>query len=275
MDKMVAIIFDSEKDVKAGDKILNKLAGEGQIAIFGEAVLEHSSDAINILKSTENGPISTVFGNLVSCIVNVVGWDKSVKTPPNSETTWGLVNDVNRTLVDVEYLNEIKQMLTPGKYAIIAEINEQWVAPLNSALKPLNPIILREYRKDILDNRLQDDLFSIKKEYQELVSELKNASSDARCEIEHRMNVLKDRMQQKIELTKKRIDDIQKESTYRIDTLHNQLEKATLTAKNNIEHHINEVVEDYQSRSKKLKKAWEMTKSALSTQKKPQERLHH
>jgi flavin-binding protein dodecin len=62
-------------------------------------------------------------------------------------TVIGNIADLWVAGVGSDFLDEVSNVLTPGKYAIVADISEEWVTPLDTRMEALNGFVFRTTKK--------------------------------------------------------------------------------------------------------------------------------
>jgi len=66
----------------------------------------------------------------------------------------GLIVDLNRSGVDVEFVNDVSDALTPGRFALLADIQEGWTAPVDTRLREHGGLIFRRLRSEVIEDQL-------------------------------------------------------------------------------------------------------------------------
>ena len=72
------------------------------------------------------------------------------------------------------------ETLTPGKFALVAEINESWTMPLDSRMEAVGGTVFRTWRIDVEDEQIERDVQASRREHQELKEEWTQAVGDAK-----------------------------------------------------------------------------------------------
>jgi uncharacterized membrane protein len=73
----------------------------------------------------------------------------------------GLVVDLARSGMSVDFLEEASNSLEPGKAALVAEINETSTASVDIKLARLGGHVYRQPRSEFVDDQLLDELNTI------------------------------------------------------------------------------------------------------------------
>ena len=70
--------------------------------------------------------------------------------------------------VGVDFLDEVSRQLSPGKAAIVAEIEEEWVTPLDTRMEALGGTIYRRPRAEVIDVKMERDAALLQAELDKL-----------------------------------------------------------------------------------------------------------
>jgi hypothetical protein len=65
----------------------------------------------------------------------------------------GFIRDVHVAWVDAEFLSDVSSALTPGKFAVAADVREEWGAPLDRAMESLGGVVIRGPKRDDKERR--------------------------------------------------------------------------------------------------------------------------
>jgi hypothetical protein len=165
--------------------------------------------------------------------------------------------------VDLDFLDELSRALTPGKSAIVAEIEEEWVTPLDSRMEAVGGTVLRAWRDDLEDERMRREAERRRAELAQLQAERAQATVDGRSKLETRLDEARAKCRSVCDRVQARIDRLREETNAKIEALQEQAAE-NADGKEKIEARIAEIRADYDRRSAQLKQAWQLTKEALA-----------
>ncbi len=171
MSKYIAIVFDNEAKASAGLHALWDLDARGDITVHGAAVIRRdefgyvqvatkSTDpglrtalgiGLGALLGALAGPVGVAAG-IAGASAIAVGTAAGVGAAAGGAI--GLTADAVKSGEHEEAALETGFVLNRGESAVIAEISEEWEAPLNSAIRPLGGRIYRRSTSDVRYNSL-------------------------------------------------------------------------------------------------------------------------
>jgi len=83
-------------------------------------------------------------------------------------TIAGSLYDVAQIGVGGDFLAEVSKHLLPGKMAVVAEVDEGWVTPLDSRMEHLGGIVVRRARGEFIDAQIEREIEAEKAEIAKL-----------------------------------------------------------------------------------------------------------
>lgn len=172
--------------------------------------------------------------------------------------------DLDSSGVGAGFLDEVSKALSPGKAAVLAEIEESWTTPVDTRLHKLGGVILRRLRSEVVEDQLVRESAAFEADLKTLQDDLKHADAENRAAIQKNIEQVKMQIKVTQDQAKKRLDQVKAETDARIASLGDQTKQASDRAKRRIDKRIADVKSDFEVRSKKLNQAWTLTKEALA-----------
>ncbi len=265
MDKILVIIFDNESKAYEGSRALQELQHEGSIHLYTKAVIiRDAGGKVEVMELSDKGPQGTAVGLLTGSLVGLVGGPVGLLIGAGAGTVGGSLFDLVSMGLGEDFLYEVGESLRPGKSAVVAEVWERWVLPVDTRMEALGGVVFRRVRRDILDDQIERDVATLKVEIAELEAERDQATGEAKGKLQKRVDAAKARLQATQDAIQARIEASQKETDAKIKSLQEQAAKESGERKAKREARIAELKADQKRRSDLLKQAWELTKQALS-----------
>jgi len=158
----------------------------------------------------------------------------------------------------------VSQALSPGKAAVLADIEEGWTTPVDTRLHKLGGIVFRRLRSEVVEDQLVRESAAFEADLKSLEDDLKHADAENRAAVQKDIEQVKMQIKTAQDQAKKRLDQAKAETDARIKSLRDQAKLASDQAKRRIDKRIAEVNADFEVRSRKLNQAWNLTKEALA-----------
>ena len=263
MDKVVAVVFNDEKQAYEGSRAFRDLHKDGSITLYSDAVVAKDGSGTVSVRERGETPDGTFFGLLTGSLVGLLGGPIGMAVGASTGTMIGAAFDLTRAGIAGDFLSEVSEYLLPGKSAVIAEIDEEWQAPIDTRMEALGGHVFRRNRIAVEDAYYERQIAADREELAALEAELKKASAERKARLEARIEDTRHKLQDKRDELKARIESTKREGEAKIESLQQQLKAARDEQKQRVEKRLAEIRADYRERSDKLEQAWELTKSAL------------
>lgn len=265
MSKFVVIIFPDETNAYEGTRALRELHTEGSIVLYSEAVLaKDSAGVISTKNAASSGPLGTAVGALTGGLIGLIGGPVGAALGLAGGALIGSFSDLLNAGVSASFVQRVADALAPGKTAVIAEISEDWVTPLDTRVAALGGTVIRTFRSDVEDDQIEQEIVAQKTGFEQLKAEYAQATDVAKKALSARIDAAKAGLEDAVKRAKERADELKKETDAKIATLQEQANVVASDAQARIDQRIATLRADYEKRSAKLEQAWNLTKDALS-----------
>jgi len=232
MERMLVVVFDDEKKTYDGFKALAALDTEGSISVYGEAIVKKNDDGTVTVKQVNTDfPISTVSGTAIGSFIGLLGGPIGVAVGAVGGTFAGSILDIDRACVNAGFIDDVSARLTPGKWAIVSEISEEWVTPVDTRMEALGGIVFRSARWYVEQNQNARDVAAFKAEIVQLKAEQARARADQKARLQTKIDTLNKNLNATVEQVKQTADQQEKEAKAKIKAL----EKKAADAKGEVE----------------------------------------
>ncbi len=265
MNKMLVAVFDNETAAEEGLQALRKLHAGGDISLYATGVVaKDAKGKVNVKKSMDSGPIATATGLAVGSLIGLLSGPVGVAVGALTGTAVGAVRDFWMAGVGLDFVEEAERLLKPGKVALVAEIEEEWVIPVDSALEALGGHVFRRTRSELAEAQYDHDIAAFKSEIKELEAEALHATGAAKTKVQAKLATAKKSLADAVHRAKQQVDTLKNEADAKAESLKLQMSHAKAEAKLKLDDRMKQMKTAYQARGAKLSKAWDLTKEALS-----------
>lgn len=270
MERMLVVVFDNESKAYEGSRALKQLDTEGSITIHAESVIKKNPDgAVNVKQSEDDFPIRTVGGTAIGSLIGLLGGPVGLGVGAAAGAMAGSIGDLNVAGVDAEFLDDITATLTPGKCAVIADVSEEWVTPVDTRMEALGGAVVRTARKTVEDDQRARDVAELRAEIDQLKAEHARARADRKAKLQAKIDKLNTKLQGKLDQAKQRSEQFKSETDAKVKALQKKAEKAQGDIKANLDARAKTIRGDYEQSQAKLKHllAGQLKEAAASLEK--------
>ncbi len=286
MNKMIVAVFDGEAGAYEGLSALRDLHMEGSLTLYSTGVVAKDADGnTQIKQAADKGPIGTLIGIGTGTLIGVLagpivgGAAAGAALVGSAAATaastgalagmsvgamTGIFVDVNEAGVDMGFVDEVADAIKPGTTAVLAEIDEIWMAPLDTRMQTLGGLVFRRLRSEVADDQFAREAEALNRELDQIDAELTEAVDDAKAALTARAENTRNRIKALNEATKAKLDKTVAEGKAKVAALQEQIKTAHENRKAKMEKRLEELKADYKERQEKLQRAWEITRDALA-----------
>jgi chromosome segregation ATPase len=127
------------------------------------------------------------------------------------------------------------------------------VTPVDTRLEALGGIVFRTAKKDVEDDQRAGEVAALRQEVAQLQTELAKARADHKAKLQAKLDMLDAKLQHKLELARKRSEQIKSETEAKIHNLQKKAAKAQGGVKAAMDARIAEIRAGYEHAASKLK----------------------
>ena len=265
MNKMLVAVFETEASAFEGVSALRELHREGDVTLYASAVVvKDKAGKSEVKQAADQGAVGTAVGLLTGSLIGLLAGPAGLAIGASLGGLSGLIFDLDSSGVNATFLDEISKELSPGKAAVLAEIEETWMTPVDTRLHKLGATVFRRLRSEVVEDQLVRESAAFEAELKALQGDLDRAAAENRAAVQKDIEQVKMQIKTVQEQAKKRLDQAKAETDARIQSLRDQAKQASDRSKHRIDSRIAEVKADFDVRAKKLNQAWALTKEALA-----------
>ncbi len=274
MRKFAVMVFPDEEKAYQGLGALEELHAEGSLTVHGAEVIQRGADGgVSVVRPDDRDGVGTGLGALVGGLIGVVGGPLPMAAGLAVGATAGAVRDLVVENVTRAFVTNVERTLAPGAFAVIVDISEEWVVPLDTRMARLGTSVLREDRRSfeagLVDEHVKAParavLDGLRAERAARREERAGAKAD-----ELLKKLLTEEIQEErwrlytiAEASDRLLEHARRELNAKMDALLARASRATPAVRDDIPERIAELRADLAKREQKLRRAQELTRQAL------------
>ena len=230
MDRMLVVIFDSENKAYEGKKALSQLENEGSIAVYAYAVIGKNPDGTTTLKQADDpGPLGTLVGTSLGSLIGLLGGPVGFAVGALAGTVVGGTADLENSRVGVDFVDDVKQQLQANKFAVVAEIQEDWTTPVDNRMEALGGKVYRRALSEVKQTVDDKEIAAMKADLAQLKAERAKAHADRKIKLLEKINQLDSKIQAQLEKSKQQRQAAEAQAQAKVEVL--KAKAAALKAK--------------------------------------------
>jgi|SRR5271157_373312 len=227
MERLLVIVFNDEPKAYEGSHALKQLDAEGSIAIHAAAVIKKNADGtVTVKQEEEDFPIRAVAGTAMGALIGLLEGPAGVGVGAVAGALAGSIGDLHVAGVDGEFVDEVAATLAAGRCAVIADISEEWVTPVDTRMEALGGTVFRKARRRVEDDERAKDVAALRAEIDQLKAELARVRGERKAKLQAKIDKLNAKLQAELDHAKQRSEQIKSETDAEVRALQKKAEKA-------------------------------------------------
>jgi uncharacterized membrane protein len=205
MDRMLVVVFDTETKAYEGKKALQQLENEGSIVTYAYAVIgKNARGDVTVKQSDDPGPLGTLVGTSLGSLIGLLGGPTGLAIGALAGMVAGSTADLDNARVSDDFIGDVAKKLTPTKFAVVAEIQEDWTTPVDSRMEAIGGTVFRRALSDVKDIVDDEDTAAMRADIAQMKAEHAKARADRKAKLQVKINQLDSKIQARLEKAKER-----------------------------------------------------------------------
>ena len=127
MNRVVLVVFNERSQAFDGLDALKNLDREDALALHEYAIIQKQPDGTFAVSDSNNKEgLRTLLGTSLGALIGLPGGPPAVALGAVAGTVAGAAAETDNALMTYDFVDKLSERLTPGKFALIAVIDEEW-----------------------------------------------------------------------------------------------------------------------------------------------------
>lgn len=220
MDRMLVVVFDNEAKAYQGRKALGNLDRQGDVAVYAAAVLAKSADGTAIVKQGDDlGIVGSLVGSSLGTLIGMLGGPAGMAIGASAGLALGAGVDLDHARISEDFIDDVMKQLTSGKAAVVAEVEEDWTAPVDTVMESLGGTVFRRALAEVRHTVDQEEVAAMKADLAQLKAERAQASADRKAKLAKKIGQLESSIQARMQKAKERREAALREQQAKAEAL--------------------------------------------------------
>jgi len=264
VNRILVVVFENEPAAKAAMSDLQALHDAGSITLYATGLIARDPQGLIALKAEFNqDPVGTGLGFAVGSVIGMLGGPVGVVTGAVAGSVVGAVRDYWVAGVGLDFVEEAQNDLMPGKAAIVAEVEEEQVSHVDTAMAAAGGVVIRRARSEVAAQHLHEDLLVLQSELQSLNQELLQSSEAMKDKLQEQVTAAKTLLDSTSHRVLAKLSMLSQAADAKLHTLKLQFDKAEEEAKRILEQRIARVKAVFEDQRQRLSATMSVASQAL------------
>ena len=220
MDRMLVVVFDNEVKAYEGKKALLQLDSEGSISVYAYAVLSKKADGTATVKQGDDaGPIASLVGTSFGSLIGLLGGPAGVAVGAGVGVLAGAAVDLNNARIGDDFIDDVTKALTPNKFAVVAEMEEDWTTPVDTRMEAIGGTVYRRALSDVKHTIHDENVAAMKDDLAQMKAEQANAHAERKAKLQQKINQLDSKIQAQLQKAKEQREAAERQAQAKVQVL--------------------------------------------------------
>ncbi|HXY12866.1 MAG TPA: DUF1269 domain-containing protein [Terriglobales bacterium] len=220
MDRILVVVFSEASKAFEGRDALQELDHEDLLTLYTYAIITKTQDGkIVVNEEKDRVGLKTVLGSSLGSLIGLLVGPTGFAVGAMAGFLTGLVADLDNSRVSADFVAEVSRELKPGKFALVAEVNEDWTRWVDLRMAELGGVAYRQTLSEVKDAANSADIAAMKADLALLKAEQAEANADHKAKLYEKINQLEAKIQQQLEKAKERHEKAERRAKAKADVL--------------------------------------------------------
>lgn len=250
MEKLIVIVFDDQTKANAGFEILRQLDRDSEISVYeAQMIAKEPNGGIRYIDNSDETVFPVIGGTAVGALVGLLGGPIGALVGGMAGGLIGSLGDLVHADVTDEFVNDVNTAMTVGKFAVVADVSEDWVTPLDTRMEQIGGVVFRRTRSEVKRMHHDHDVAAHRAEMEQLKAERAQTRSDRLAKIDATIDALRKKLESATERDRSKMLFRQDQRDTRIQALKAKADQSQGEIRRRLEARIAEVRRDYEEKA--------------------------
>jgi uncharacterized membrane protein len=233
---MLVVVFDKEAKAFQAEKALLQLENEGSIVVYAHAVVIKNADGtVTVRRTDDPGPLGMLLGTSIGSLIGFFGGPTGIAIGAAVGLVAGSLADLNKARVGGDFIDDVNKELRPNRFAVVAEIQEDWTTPVDTRMEALGGFVFRRALSEVKHTVNEEEITAMKADFAQMKAEHAQAHADRKARLHEKIDQLESKIQARLEKAKERREAAERQEKAKVELL--KTKAAALKAKTAETHH--------------------------------------
>lgn len=205
MERMLVVVFDNEKKAYEGKSVLHQVERDGDVAIYGEAVVvKHADGSVSVKDWNDIQPFGTIVGTSLGTLIGLLGGPAGLAIGAAAGFAVGGFYDLDKVGVGEDFVRNVSESLTPNKVALIAQVEESWTTPVDTKMEAIGGTVFRRALWQVRDDVADKEIAAMNADLAQLREEMSRTRDERRAKLQKKIEQLQAAIDAQLQKAKER-----------------------------------------------------------------------
>jgi hypothetical protein len=132
-------------------------------------------------------------------LVGLLGGPAGVAIGASAGFGAGAAADIDNARIGDDFMADVTKQLQPNRVALIAEIDEDWITPVDTRMEAIGGTVFRRALSEVTKTSNEEEVNAMKADLAQLKAEHAKAQSDRKAKLQEKVNQLDSKIQAQLQ----------------------------------------------------------------------------
>lgn len=238
MDKFIVTAVPSERDAYDLLKSFDQLDADGLIEIHAVCVVRRDEDGRVVAFSDDQHGLATAVAALLGAFLGLLAGPAGIAVGAVAGGAAGFAGETAYAGITGEYLDAVSRALTPGTWAVCAEVDEDWTMPIDDSASAVGGRVFRQPLGDAIRAEMKAEDDAAREELAQMDAEIEHAQGEAKAKLEAKREAMKAAYERRADQRKAKAEEIKKSWDAKLAAVQEKVHRTKDAAKARHEEHV-------------------------------------
>ena len=131
----------------------------------------------------------------------------------------GAVMDFSNLGIGEDFIDDVSKVLKPNKVALVAEVEEDWVTPVDTRMEAIGGTVFRRALSEVTSQIHEERVTAMKADLAQMKAEQAQAKAEHKAKLNEKINQLDAKIQAQMQKTIERLDAAKQQAQAKANVL--------------------------------------------------------
>jgi uncharacterized membrane protein len=220
MNRMLVVVFSEASKAFDGRDALKSMDRDGSASVYALTVITRKADGTSFVNEEgDSGPLGTLLSTSVGSLIGLLGGPPGVAIGAIAGSVVGVASDLDNARIGADFVDEVSRQLTPGKTALVAEIEEERTTAIDQRMEKLGGVVYRRALSEARDAANSEDVAAMKADLEQMKAEHAQAHADWKAKLQEKINRLDSKIQAQLQKARERREAAERQANAKVEVL--------------------------------------------------------
>jgi len=131
----------------------------------------------------------------------------------------GAAADLHNARISSDFVDDVSKILQPKRVAVVAEVEEDWITPVDTRMETIGGTVFRRALSDVEDTVDDEDIAAIKADLAQMKAEHAQARADRKAKIQEKIDQLSAKLQAHLQKAREQRQAAERDAQLKVEVL--------------------------------------------------------